>query len=345
MAAISSPTYDPKTTAENLANAYVAPSKAILDRQTADATAKAAALTKLGSALSAFQSTLTSLASSTGSVTSTKASFSNPAVGTGTASATAQAGNYAFFVKQLATAGQYGYAIPDNITGAAGTMRIALGSVSTGGPNYIDVDLSAANTDGVAALSAKELAAAINAAPGNQSRVTASVMTINQETRLVLTSTATGEANEVTGIDTSSLGNPDLAAALDDSNKTLMTKAKDAIVVAGGKAGTEIQQASNTFSVVDGVKFTITQAQGAGDADVTLTVGPDNNGTAANVQKFVDAYNTLQGVIKTLTAAGDHSLTSSTGTSITADDAAFYNDSGLLNLRDRLNGLLRDASS
>lgn len=31
MAVITAPTYDPKTTAENLANAYIAPTKAILE--------------------------------------------------------------------------------------------------------------------------------------------------------------------------------------------------------------------------------------------------------------------------------------------------------------------------
>lgn len=341
MAVITAPTYDPKTTAENLANAYVASAKTILDGQQTAATAKGTALTKLGSALSAFQTTLAALATDTSSVTSTKASFSNTAIGTGTATSTAQTGNYSFYVKQLATAGQVGYAIPPALApaGGASSMKISLG---TAGTEFIDVDLSAANADGNAVLSAKELAAAINASADNKSRVTASVMTINNETRLVLTSTQTGEDNEVTGIDTSSLGNNDLATAL--GNPSLMTKAENAIVLAGGKNGTPIEQASNTFSVIDGVKFTITQAQGASDAAVTLTVGGDSTGTAANVQKFVDAFNTLQGVIKTLTAAGDHTLTSTDGTAITAPDAAFYNDSGLLNLRDRLNALVRDAT-
>lgn len=340
MAVITAPTYDPKTTAENLANAYVASAKSIIDGQQTAATAKGTALTKLGSALSAFQTTLAALATDTSSVTSTKASFSNTAIGTATATTTAQAGNYSFYVKQLATAGQVGYAIPANLAPGAGasSMKISLGT----GSDSFDVDLSAANADGNGVLSAKELAAAINASEDNKSRVTASVMTINNETRLVLTSTQTGKENAVASIDVT--GNAALASALDDTNQTLMTQADNAIVLAGGKNGTPIEQASNTFSVVDGVKFTIAQAQGANDAAVTLTVGGDNTGTAANVQKFVDAFNTLQGVIKTLTAAGDHTLTSADGTAITAPDAAFYNDSGLLNLRDRLNALVRDAT-
>ncbi|MBV7535125.1 flagellar filament capping protein FliD [Duganella sp. sic0402] len=344
MAVITAPTYDPQTTAEGLANSYVASAKAILDKQSSDATAKATGLTKLGSALSAFQTALAGMSNSTTTVTSTKAAFSNTAIGSGTATASAQAGSYAFYVQQLATAGQVGYTIPDNIGASAGSMKIALGPA---GPDqqFIDVDLSSANTDGNSVLSAKELAAAINASSDNNGQLTASVMTLNGDTRLVLTSTQTGKANAVTAIDTSGLVNSDLEDALAAGRQKTMTEANNAIVLAGGKnSGTPIEQASNTFSIIDGVKFTITQAQGANDADVNLTVGADNAGTAANVQKFVDAYNTLQGVIKTLTAAGDHTLTSATGSATTSPDAAFYNDSGLLSLRDRLNGILRDAS-
>lgn len=343
MAVITAPTYDPKTTAENLANAYVASTKAILDKQTADATARGTGLTKLQSALTTFQSTLTSLVTGTSAVTSTKAVFSNTAIASATATSKAQAGSYSFFVQQMATAGQVGYTLPDVTSGTATTLKIALGDT---GPDqqFIEVDLSTADTDGTAGLSVKELAAAINASADNKSRVTASVMTINGLTRLVFTSNETGKDNAVTGFDTSALGNPDLAAALAPAKQLAMTSAQNAIVLAGGKSGTAMEQASNVFSVVDGVKFTVTQAQNPSDAAVTLTVGPDSSGTVANVQKFVDAYNTLLGTIKTLTAAGDHTLTSATGTSTTSADAAFYNDAGVINLRNRLNGILRDAT-
>lgn len=338
---ISSPTYDPQTTAENLANAYVASTKAILDARAAKATATTSALTKLSSALTSFQSTLSGLATSSSSLTATKASFSNTAIGTATATSSAQAGSYSFFVKQMATAGQVGYKMSANLGAASGNMTIKLGSGAD--EKLIDVDLSKADTDGKAGLSVKELAAAINASEDNKGQLTASVMTINGETRLVLTSAATGTANEVTGIDTTGLGAP-LSTDLGSANQQVMTAAKNAIVQVGGASGETIEQASNTFSIIDGVKFTVTQAQGASDAPVTLTVAADNSGTAANVQKFVDAYNTLLGVIKTLTAAGDHTLTSATGTATTSADAAFYNDAGVLNLRDRLNAMLRDAT-
>ena len=341
MAVITSPTYDPTTTATNLANAYVAPTKAILDKQGTKATAVGTGLTTLGSALSAFQASLNALASSTKSVSATSATFSNTAIGTATASSSAVAGSYSFYVEQLATAGQVSYNVADSVATNAGAMNVVL---ADGSSFQVDLANADSNMDGV--LSAKEVAAAINSAANNSSRVTASTMTVNGQTQLVMTSAQTGANNAVASIDVSGLGSASLQSNL--SSQNVLTTAKDAIVWVGGKNGTKVQQASNTFNVVDGVKFTINQAQGANDAPVTLTVGPDNTGTAANVQSFVTAYNTLLTALNTLTKAGDHTVVESTdpngSPSATAEDAAFYNDAGVNNLRDRLGSLLRSAT-
>ncbi len=343
MAVITAPTYDPKTTAENLANAYIAPTKAILDKQTAKSTAVGTALTTLGTALSTFQTALQGLSNGTTSVTATKATFSNTAIGNATATSSAQAGTYSFYVEQLATAGQVAYNVADSSAAGAGSMNVTLANGSS-----FKVDLASADSNKDGTLSAKEVAAAINAAADNKSQVTASTMTINGQSRLVLTSNLTGKDNAVASIDTSALGDPGLASALDTSNQSVLTTATNAVVWAGGKTGTRVEQASNTFSIVDDVKFTITQAQGVNDAPVNLTVAADNSGTATNVQKFVDAYNALMATVKTLTAAGDHTVASSTDTnaapSPTSEDAAFYNDAGVANLTSRLSGILRDAT-
>ncbi|MTV36588.1 flagellar filament capping protein FliD [Duganella radicis] len=342
MAVISSPTYDPKTTAENLANAYVAGTKAILDSRSTKATATTSALTTLGSALSAFQSTLTSLTSSTKTVTATAATFSNTAVASATASSKAVAGTYSFYVEQLATSGQVSYNVNDSVATNAGAMNVVLAD----GSNFqVDLANADSNMDGV--LSAKEVAAAINSAASNSSRVTASTMTVNGQTKLVLTSAKTGADNAVASIDVSGLSDSNLQADL-SAQSTLVT-AKDAIVWVGEQnTGTKVQQASNTFKVVDDVEFTVTQAQSAGAAPVTLTVAPDNSGTASNIQTFITAYNSLLSTINTLTAAGDHSVVEPadpTGQPTpTAADAAFHNDSGVMALRDRLNALLRGAT-
>jgi flagellar hook-associated protein 2 len=56
------------------------------------------------------------------------------------------------------------------------------------------------------------------------------------------------------------------------------------------------------------------------------------------VQSFITAYNTLLGVFDTLTAAGDHTRPRAP-TARRSEDAAFYNDAGVRNLRDRLAAL------
>jgi flagellar hook-associated protein 2 len=340
MAVISSPTYDPKTTAENLANAYVAGAQAIVTSRSTKATATASGLTTLSSALGAFQSSMASLSSSTTAVTANTATFSNSAVATATASSGAVAGTYAFYVEQLATAGQVSYNVADSVAAGAGAMNVMLADGSS-----FQVDLTSADGDGDGTLTAKEVAAAINVAASNNSRITASTMTVNGATKLVLTSANTGAANGVASIDVAGLGSAALQADL--SSQSVVTTAKDAIIHIGAENGEAVQQASNTFSVIDDVKFTITQAQTTGATPVTLTVAADKNGTATNVQSFITAYNTLLGVFKTLTAAGDHTVVeSSDGSTVspTANDAAFYNDAGVTGLRDRLNNLLRTAT-
>ncbi|MYM76033.1 flagellar filament capping protein FliD [Duganella sp. FT134W] len=341
MAVISSPTYDPTTTATNLANAFVAPTKAILDKQTVQASAVGNGLSALRSALSSFQGALQGLASSSASVTATKATFSNSAIATATAKSSASAGSYSFYVEQVAAAGQTSYNVTTGVS-AGGSMSIAL---QTGDP--INVDLSTADSDHDGKLTAKELAAAINTSTDNKSRLVASTITVNNVQQLVLTSALTGKDNAVAAITTSGRGAPDQLTT-DLGAATTLTAATNAVVWAGGKNGTKIEQASNTFNVIDGVAFTVNQPQGANDAAVTLTVGPDNASTAGNVQKFVDAYNTLLAAINKLTAAGDHTVVDSgdaNGTpTATAEDAAFHNDAGVTNLRDRLASILRAAT-
>jgi len=335
MAVISSPTYDPQTTATNLANAYVAPTKANLDARNAQATATVSALTTLGSALSAFQSSIQSLVTGTASVSAAAATSSNTAIATGTAGANAVAGTYSFYVEQLATAGQVSYNVNDSAATNAGSLKVMLAD----GSNF-QVDLANADSNMDGKLSAKEIAAAINVAATNNSRVTASTMTVNGQTKLVMTSTQTGADNAVSSIDVSGLADAGLQSDL--STQKVESIAKDAIVWMGDQnTGTKVTQASNTFSTIDNVKFTVKQAQTPGATPVQLTVGPDNSTTAANVQAFVDAYNKLLGVFKTVTAAGDHTPTSPTDSSPRSSDAALHGDSGVTALQAALGSALR----
>jgi len=330
--ATSVPTYDPKTTAAQLAQMYVQGRQSMLESQSATATAIGKALTQLSSALGTFRSALSSTTTS-GSVVANKASFSSD-VGTATATASAAAGNYQFYVEQLATVGQVSYSgITDSaVTGAAaGTLAVKLADGSS-----FTVSLANGDKDLNNVLSAKEIAAAINLEATNNSRVTASTLTVNGQTRLVLTSNLTGQSNGVAGIDVSNLGDANLQTQLGDANRALTagTNAKVWVGAPGGDPSNLIEQASNTFNVVDGVSMTFTKAQ-TGGVPVTLNVARDSSATAANVQGFVDQWNKMLASLSELTAAGD--VTKGAASGIYASDA------GLASLKSRMQAMLRTA--
>lgn len=331
----TSRTYDPVTTATQLAGAYTSGRQATLKQQTDRASATMTALGKLGSALSEFSATLATL-SAKRSLLANSAAFSDATVGTATASPQAAAGSYAFFVEQLATAHQVSFAgLADSTAAGSGTLTIAVGGAS------IAVDLAAANKDGNTLLSPKEIAAAINAAAGNGGKVTASILTVNGAARLVLTSGSTGAGSAV-AIDTSGITNAAVKGALEaPANFKETTPAQDAIVwldaASAAAGGTKLQQATNTFTVVSGVTMNFTKAQAAGAAPVTLTVASDAAGSVANAQSFVDAYNKLQKLIVGQTYPGDSSKGLASG--------AFANDAAVKTLQDHLSASLRTSVS
>jgi flagellar hook-associated protein 2 len=123
--ATTSPTYDPKTTATQLATSLVAGPQALLTNQNTVATNTGKALATLGTALTAFESAMSAL-SSKSSVVATTATFSS-AVGTATAKPTAAAGTYSFYVEKLATANQAQYKNISNATPMAEAGKINVG--------------------------------------------------------------------------------------------------------------------------------------------------------------------------------------------------------------------------
>ncbi|SFU64085.1 flagellar filament capping protein FliD [Pseudoduganella namucuonensis] len=324
-------TYDPATSATQLATAYTSGRQAMLTAQANRTQATGTALTKLNSAMSTFESSLATL-SAQKSMVSNSATFSS-AVGTATAGPSAAAGVYSFYVETLATAGQVAYGgVTDTSAAGSGSLNVMLAD----GSNF-NVNLTNADKDMDGTLTAQEIATAINVAADNGSRVTASTLTLNGEPTLVLSSVDTGADNAVS-LDTGNVTNAALKAMLDDASKqTTLSAAQDAVVWFGPQGtGTRMQQASNTFDVVDDVKITFTQAQAPAAAPVTVTVGLDSSATQANVQSFVDSYNELSKVLADLTASGDPASGKAAG--------PFAHDSGLIALRNRLTGTLRQLS-
>jgi flagellar hook-associated protein 2 len=341
MSGITAPTYDPTSTAQAMAQKSTAAQQQILSSQTSNANATAKALSSLSSAISAFQTSLSSLTGLGKSMLAQRATLSDTTIGTASAKSTAAAGSYSLFVDQLATASQVSYAPQDGIA-AKGSLTISLAAPDASTPPKasspatasFSVDLSTANTDGVAGLSVREVAMAINNTPANAGKVSAGVVTVNGTTQLVLTSNNTGAANTVwadaSSIETTS-GTP-VANYL--GTRTDVTKAQDATIHYGGNA---ITQASNTFTNIDGVSMTFTRAQSVGEKPFTLTVGGDTSGTVSNVQAFVDAYNKLKTAIDGLVDNGD--------VATKKDAATFAHDAGIKALQSRLVGLMRPSGT
>lgn len=318
--------FDPVTTASQLANAYVqAMQDQITSRKTA-AQKTSTGLNTLKSALTAFNTALSGLSSTTGSkgLRQYTATLSE-SIGTASATSNAQAGTYSFHVEQVATAHQIAFAdLPAVPVAFGGPLLVQLGDGSS-----INVNLVAADADGDGTITQSEIARAINTAEGNAGKVTASIMTVDGQQRLLLTAGNTGTDSKIT-LDASGLPAGALRDALSTSQE--LVEAKNAIVWLGGQGGIRIEQASNTVTAIQGVSVTFTRAMQASDAPVTLTVESDNSATAANVQKFVDAYNTLQKALDNLTKVN---------TDDRASSGVFASDAGVRALRSRLNSMIR----
>lgn len=317
-------TLDPVTTATQLATAYTQPLQQQLTLQTQAAQKQSDALNTLRSALRAFDTALGSLSSNNG-LKQFAASFSDSSIATATTTSKAQASSYQFHVEQLATAHQIVFedlpAVPVALGGPI-IVQLADGSA-------INLNLVAADTNSDGTISQAEIARAINQANDNQGKVVASVVTSGDKTQLLLTSGKTGAEGAIS-IDTSGLPASALRDALDNSRE--LTAAQDAVVWLGGQGGIRMQQASNTFTGIEGVSITFTRAMTAGEAPLTLTVSDDASATADNVQKFITAYNTLRTALDTLTKAGGEN----------AAGGVFASDAGIRSLGSRLNSLLRD---
>jgi flagellar hook-associated protein 2 len=329
MSSINAPTYDPTSTAQAMAQKATASAQDILTNQTKTAGTTSTALSKLSSAISAFQSSLSSLTGLGKSVLAQSATLSDTSIGSASAKPMASAGSYSLFVQQLATASQVSYNNLSDGRAAGGILSVKLSEETAGTTtSTFDVDLSSASadTDKDGVLSIREVAAAINRASGNNGLVSAGVVTVGTESRLVLTSKNTGVANTVS-LDAS--GVTDTALKTNLGVRSTVATAQDAIVLLGGKAsGTPIKQASNTFTNIDGVSMTFTRAQAASESDIKLNVASDTNGTVSNVQAFVDAYNKLKTALDSMVDAGDPTNDKAAG--------AFAHDAGIKALQSRL---------
>ncbi|HEX3396655.1 MAG TPA: flagellar filament capping protein FliD [Steroidobacteraceae bacterium] len=191
----------------------------------------------------------------------------------------AVAGTYSLLVNHLATVATATSA-PLSATAAVGTGTLTIGAGSSSTAITID---SSNNTLG-------GIAAAINSTPN--AGVSASVITTTGGSRLVLTGTSTGLANQITV--TPSGGDGGLAALA-----LTTVPAQDASYSINNFPATS---GSNVVAnAISGVTLNLQQAS-APATPTTLMVSPDTSSAQSAIDKFVTAVNGVLSSIQTLTS-------------------------------------------
>ncbi len=297
---------DIKAMVEAITNAERAPKESQLANLEKKTTTQLTSLGQLKSAISNFQSALSTL-NSPSSFLARTATSSDTKVMTASVSQSAQAGSYKVEVQQLASSSKVALAAIDGKAKLnTGTLNIKIGDTALAG---ITIDSTNNTLDGIRD--------AINEA-GKSEGLSATIITDDHGSRLVLSSSKAGEGNDITvavdetgivedGVSLNELaysgpatkpseGDPDYTAKLaayEKGGQTLAT-AQSAKLTVDGLAVT--RDSNNIDDVVEGLSFDLKEI-----GTSTLNVAKDEAGVEANVKKFVDAYNTLMTFINTET--------------------------------------------
>jgi flagellar hook-associated protein 2 len=207
------------------------------------------------------------------------ATVADNTIASATTSTDAVAGTYSLQVNNLATVATATSApLSSSAAVGTGTLTIAVGGSSTA----ITIDSTNNTLAGIAA--------AINSAPNVG--VSASVIATTGGSRLVLTGTNTGAANQITV--TPSGGDGGLA-----SLALTTVPAQDASYTINGFAASS---GSNVVAnAISGVTLNLLQASAPG-TPTTLTVSPDTSSAQTSIDGFVKAVNGVLSSIQTLTS-------------------------------------------
>ncbi|MGY4825300.1 flagellar filament capping protein FliD [Stutzerimonas chloritidismutans] len=300
-----------------ISSAEQAPKQSQLKRLEVKTTTQLTSLGQLKGAISNFQTALATL-NSPSSFLARKASSSEGNVVTATASQSAVAGSYKLEVEKLASSSKVALAaVPadDGTKLNAGTL-----SIKVGGSAALDITVDSTNN------TLAGVRDAINKA-GASTGVSATIITDDQGSRLVLSSSKTGDGNDISVVGSDadpaegnvSLGSltysgpPDAADYNGETDPAYIeakvtydvqmadpSSAKALAVAQSAKFtidGLSVTRESNSVDdVVSGVSF---ELGSEGTSSVTIT--RDEAGVQGNVKKFVDAYNTLMNFINTET--------------------------------------------
>ncbi|EPB6722136.1 flagellar filament capping protein FliD [Vibrio fluvialis] len=292
---------DPITMATQLATYDVQPFQQRLNTQSSQYQSQLTALGKVETALRAFRTAITEMNSSTSSIVKNSATVSQEGYFSATADANALAGSYQVFVEQVATAHQVSASMPANLDSTTqvpttGTMDFTINGTT------MTLDLSTLDSDGDGIATVADLVSAINN-DSNNPGVNATLVRSNGQTYFMLSSTETGVANSV-NVSVSGTGQTWFEDAFTNLNE--ISAPQDAVIWLGAQGtGLQLNNSSNTFEgVINGVDLTVTKAQTSGEAPLSLSVGADQEGTKEQMNKIIEAYNSLMKTIDSYTSIG-----------------------------------------
>lgn len=279
-----------------------APKEAQLARLEKQTTTRITSLGSLRSAMSTFQSALEAL-NKPELFKARSTSVSSKDVLTATASTSAGAGSYQVEVRALATSSKIvlGAIAPDSRLGG-GRLEIAVGASQS-----IAIDVAEPN-DTLA-----DVRDSINKAGASQG-LSATIVTDTQGQRLVLSSSKTGKGEDISVVATPAAGGANQsfsqlafdpkAAPLAEDHPDYATSARMITQAASAELSIDGLLIESTTNKVEGAIEGVTlDLKARTEANKPLTVGVtlDKAGVTSNVQKFVDAYNKLMGVISSET--------------------------------------------
>ncbi|MCE0911100.1 MULTISPECIES: flagellar filament capping protein FliD [Pseudomonas] len=268
-----------------LVSSDTAAKKAQLARQTSNNTAMISGIGSLRSALTTFSSAMTKLNDSTApSFKAFAATSANENVVKASASGSAVAGTYSVHVTDLATSSRVASKRYDS---SADTVAEGDLTINQGGKDYTIKVGAGATLQSVRDQINKEL--------GGKG-FSANIISGEEGARLVIGSTTTGlgtdiKVSGVMDIDGTESMNSSVSGA-----GFVTALAADAQLTVDG-----IKITSSSNEVKDAISGLTLNLTGISGSATNITVAANNDGLKASVQAFVDAYNTLQKAITSLT--------------------------------------------
>jgi len=268
-----------------LVSAESQPTNFRLDAKEQELEAELSAYGTLKGALTGFQNSVTNM-EGTEAFQIYDATSSDDTLFTAIASSSAAAGNYDIEITQLAQVAKLrsaDFTDSSEVIGT-GTLDLSLGSDS------FQITIDGTNN------TLSNIRDAINAASDNPG-ITASLITVDSGTQLILTSNDTGSANTITvaAVDDDGADGFDLTR-LDSASLVTLQPPLDAIIEIDNQT---VTRDSNSFSdVISGITFNLAKAD-PGTVE-TLTITTDTSAIKENIESFVSNYNVLTGVMKGL---------------------------------------------